>query len=40
MPNGKFIDPILRAVFMKEIANIQKIIRRSYGLSYYVCGRK
>jgi SAM-dependent methyltransferase len=40
VPNGKFIDPILRAVFMKEIANMQKATRRSYGLSYYVCARK
>jgi len=39
-PNGKFINPILQYIFLKEIEKIQKETRRMYGLSYYVCFRK
>jgi len=40
VPNGRFTDPILRAVFMKEIAAMSQTTSRSFGLSYYVCARK
>ncbi len=38
--NGKFIDPILRYIFMKEIEKIKEETCLCYGLSYYVCFRK
>lgn len=40
VPNGRFIDPLLRAVFMKEIEAMSQTTSRSFGLSYYVCARK
>lgn len=40
VPNGRFIDSILRVVFMNEIGRMSQTTRRDFGLSYYVCGRK
>jgi SAM-dependent methyltransferase len=40
VPNGRFIDPILRSIFMNEIEGLSIKKCRNYGLSYYVCASK